>query len=198
MRTPVRMANLLCLGAALLIGASFLTPLWSLTAQAVQYKMDFPQGLKVYLYLWKIAGEMYELNLMNKWIGAHFPERALEMILFPILFGGVALACVACLFLSRWKKRALMAALLGLLLLTLVGLVSLQGRLYAFGHVRDANPPIVVPDFTVPILGTMQLWNWTISTAFGVGAYILALAALLLALAYVVTAREARNERTWS
>lgn len=187
------LANLSCVGAALLIAATFFYPVWCLTAQAVQYEPEFPEGLKVYVYLSQIRGDIYELNLMNKWIGAHFPENVPEMVIFPILFGGLALLCAASIFFNDRKKTALKLALIVFLFLMLTGIGSLQGRLYAFGHVRDVNPPILVPDFTVPLLGSMKLWNWTITTDFDIGAYTMGLAALLVVLAYIFTAGKSKN-----
>lgn len=187
------LVNLSCGGAALLIAATFFYPVWCLTAQAVQYEPEFPEGLKVYVYLSQIHGDIYELNLMNKWIGAHFPENIPEMVIFPVLFGGLALLCAASIFFNDRKKTALKLALIVFLFLVLTGIGSLQGRLYAFGHVRDPNPPILVPDFTVPLLGSMKLWNWTITTAFDIGAYTMGLAALLVVLAYLFTAGNSKN-----
>ena len=186
--------NLFCLGAALLIAASFFYPLWCLTAKSVQYETEFPEGLKVYVYLSKIGGNTYELGLMNKGIGAHFPEKVPEMVIFPVLFGGLALLCLAFIFLNDWKKRALKLALILFFFLALAGTGSLQGRLYVFGHLRDPNPPILIPDFTVPLLGSMKLWNWDISTQLDIGTYTMSLALLLVALAYVMTARESRKD----
>lgn len=189
------LVNLFCLGAVILIVTTFFYPLWCLTAKAVQYETEFPEGLKVYVYLSKIGGDLYELNIMNKWIGAHFPENVSEGIIFPILFGGLALFCLGAIFLNHWKKRVLKLALVLFFLLALAGAGSLQWHLYAFGHVRDPHPPIAdVPDFTIPLLGTMKLWNWKITTGLGVGAYTMGLAALLVALAYVITVRESREE----
>lgn len=185
--------NLCCFGAGLLIVATFFYPVWCLTAQAVQYETEFPEGLKVYVYLSQIRGEIYELNLMTKWIGAHFPENIPEMVIFPVLFGGLALLCAASIFFNDRKKTALKLAVIVFLFLVLTGIGSLQGRLYAFGHVRDANPPILVPDFTVPLLGSMKLWNWTITTGFDIGAYTMGLAALLVVLACRLTAGKSKN-----
>jgi hypothetical protein len=186
--------NLCCLGATLLIAASFFASLWRLTARAVQYETEFPEGLKVYAYLWKFEGEIYEFNIMNEWIGARFPEQPIEHVIFPVLFGGLALFCLAAILLNHWKRRALQLALILAFLLALAGAASLQGRLYAFGHLRDPYPPILVPDFTVPLLGSTKLWNWTITTAPDVGAYTLGLAALLVALAYVISARTRKEK----
>jgi copper chaperone NosL len=190
----IKLVNVLCGGAALLIIATFLSPIWSLSAQAVQYESEFPEGLKVYVYLSKIGGDTDELNLMNKWIGAHFPEKVPEMVIFPVLFAGLALVCLAALFFNHRKKSVLALALIYFSLLVLSGFTSLQWRLYAFGHFRDPNPPILVPDFTIPLLGSKKLWNWTISTRLDLGAFTLGLAALSLALAYALNATAFRTK----
>jgi hypothetical protein len=189
-----RLVNLLCFGAGVLLVVTFFYPLWCLTAQAVQYETEFPEGLKVYVYLFKIGGDVYELNIMNTWIGAHFPEQVPEMVIFPVFFGGLAFLCFGVVFLNHWKASVLKLALILCLLLTLIGAGSLQWRLYTFGHQRDPHPPISVPDFTAPVLGSMKLWNWKITTRLDVGAYTIGLATLLVTLAYIITGRESREK----
>jgi hypothetical protein len=195
MRKHCRLVDLLCLGAGVLIVTTFFYPLWCLTAKAVQYETEFPEGLKVYIYLSKMEGDLYEFKIMNKWIGAHFPEKVPEMVIFPLLFGASVLLCLASIFFNHWKKQTLKLGLILFFVLAIIGAGSLQGRLYAFGHLRDPFPPIAdVPDFTIPLWGSTKLWNWTITTGFDVGAYTMGLAALLVALAYVLTTRESKEK----
>lgn len=181
------LANLLCLGAAFLIVASFSYPIWSLAAKARQYETEFPQGLMVHVYLSTVKGELYEFELFNKWIGAHFPLTVPEHVIAPIAFGGVALLCVASIFLNHWKERAVKWALILFMGLGVVGAGSLQWRLYAFGHFRNPNAYVSIPDFTVPILGSVKLQNWNITAGLDIGAYTLAVAGILVALAYLLT-----------
>lgn len=183
----VWLVNLLCLGAATLIAAAFFFPFWSLTLKAVQYEREFPEGLKVHAYLHKLDGELYELNIMNKWIGARFPADVPEHRVFPILFGGLALLCVISVFLNHWKGRVLKLALVLFLALGIAGTGSLQWRLYAFGHLRDPGPPVLIPDFTVPLLGSIKLYNWAVTATLGPGTYAVILAALLVAAALAIT-----------
>ena len=188
------LVNLFSLGAVILIVASFFYPLWSLSAKAVQYETEFPEGLRVFAYLHKLGGEIYELNIMSKWIGAHFPERVPEHVIFPLLFGGVALLCFASIFFNDWKRRILGLALLLFVALAIAGAGSLQWRLYTFGHARDPYPPADIPDFTIPLVGSTRFMNWKITTNLNIGAYAMGLAALLVTLAYVITAWEYRKE----
>lgn len=187
------LANLFCLGAVSLIAVTFFHPMWVLTAKAATYQQDFPEGLKVYVYLTEVRGDLYEFEIMNKWIGAHFPAQVPEHVVFPVFFGGLALLCFAAMFLNPRKQRALGLALILFLVLGIAGPASLQWRLYAFGHDRNPNAPVTVPDFTVPIVGSARLYNWSISTDFSIGAYSTALAALLVALAYVLVLLESRR-----
>lgn len=187
------LANLSSLGAGILVVASFFYPVWCLTAKAATYQQDFPEGLKVYVYLAKVQGDLYEFEILNKWIGAQFPARVPEHVVFPVLFGALALLCFAAVFLNPWKRRALQLALALFVLLGIAGSASLQWRLYAFGHDRNPNSPVTVPDFTVPLVGPTKLYNWSISTSLDTGAYTLVVAAVLVALAYVLVHRESRK-----
>lgn len=193
MGTRVWTANLFSLGAVILIVAAFFYPLWSLSAKAVQYETEFPEGLRVFAYLHKLGGDIYELNIMSKWIGAHFPEKVPEMVIFPTLFGGLALLCFVSIFFNDWKKSLLKLTLILFVALAIGGAGSLQWRLYAFGHFRDPFPPADVPDFTIPLVGSAKFWNWKITTNLDIGAYTMGLAALLVVLAYVITPRELRK-----
>jgi copper chaperone NosL len=184
MRTRSWLANLFCIGAVIFIVTSFFYPIWSLSAKAVQYETEFPEGLRVYAYLFRTSGDIYELNIMSKWIGAHFPQNVPEQVIFPALYGILALLCSIGLFSNDRKKRALKLSLILFILLSLAGVGSLQWRLYTFGHMRDPYPPADIPDFTIPILGSAGFWNWKITTRFDVGGYTMALAGILVALAF--------------
>ena len=181
------LVNLLALAAAILIVTSFFVPVWSLSARAVQYEQEFPEGLKVYVSLTRVRGDLNEFEIMNKWIGAHFPKTVPEHSIFPVAFGALALLCLASIFTTTWKARTLRLALVLLLASGIAGAASLQWRLYTFGHEREANAPIAVPDFTVPLVGPVKLYNWRISTGFSAGTYTMLLAAVLVGLACVVT-----------
>lgn len=195
-----RLASLACLGAAAAIGVTFFFPVWTLTAKAVQYQRDFPEGLKVYVYLTRVQGDLYEFEIMNKWIGAHFPKQVPEHSVFPVAFGILALLCAAAAFVNPWKRRLIRLVLALFVVLGIAGPVSLQWRLYAFGHFRDPNPFASVADFTVPLVGSAKLYNWSITTTLSEGAALMALAAALVAVAYALaswgaagsTAREGR------
>jgi hypothetical protein len=200
MRARAWLANLLCLGAAVLMAAAFFYPVWSLTARAVQYEREFPEGLKVHVYLSMLRGDLYEFEILNRLIGARFPASVPEQVVFPIVFAAAALGWAAAVFFTTWRRSVLELALALFVLAAVGGPVSLQWRLYAFGHFREPNPFTIVPDFTVPIIGAAKLYNWQISTNLALGAYIMALAGVLSVLAWVfappagVTARvEPRN-----
>lgn len=196
MAVRTRLASLSCLGAAAAVVVTFLFPVWTLTAKAVQYQQDFPEGLKVYVYLTRVQGDLYEFEIMNKWIGAHFPKEVPEHAVFPVAFGILALLCVAAAFVNPWKGRLLRVVLALFVVLGVAGPASLQWRLYAFGHFRDANPFVSVPDFTVPLMGSTKLYNWSISTTLSEGAALMALAAVLVAVAYALASWGAAGSTT--
>lgn len=181
------MKNLLCgrlnntgrilyLLSAALLGVSLFFPWWSMDLMAPQY----PEGLNMSVYAYKIGGRIDILNNLNHYIGmkeineANFPE----LKIMPWAVGSVALlAALTALLRRNWLaiSTAVMASFGGGL-----GLYRMFHWLHKFGTDLDPHAPIKIPPFVPPVMGTNQLANFTTHTGFGLGGYLLGLAILLM------------------
>ncbi|MBI4641876.1 MAG: hypothetical protein HY731_14395 [Candidatus Tectomicrobia bacterium] len=191
--------SLLCLGAAILVGATFFFPLWALDLYAPQYT-EGPLTLYVYPYKLEeryadVRGEIFEFKLLSKFIGRSFLEHPLELTIVPIILGVIALLCLTTAFLRRGREILLKAAGILFLLMMAGGAVDLQWRLYDFGHNRDPFAPLrEIPPFTVPLIGSSSFANWKSFSHFEMGAYLFGLAALMIGIAYWCQKRSRGNQ----
>lgn len=178
-----RAPRLLAAAAAVLIGLSFLFPLWALHLQAPQYPETL--NLKVYAYKFEGSGnpvlnDIQEINTLNHYIGmaelhaADFPE----LRLLPIALAGSAALIVLAIALGSWQW--LFLATLFLATTGVGGLASAYYKLYAYGHHLSPDAPLKVSGFTPPLLGSNRLVNFTTTGMFGIGGFMLMGAGLLL------------------
>lgn len=173
---PARLALILAGGAFLLAIA---LPLWQMTMISNQ----FPEGLRVRIYPYKLEGDLQEINTLNHYVGMaplgndFFPELRLLPVIFAI--GGVLALLTAALG-YRWVATEV---LLGGGLASLLATSILVYRLYTYGHNLDPKAPIDIPPFMPPPVGVNQLANFHVTTFFHVGSFVFALGLLGIALA---------------
>lgn len=165
-------------GAALLLAVAF--PLWQMTMISNQY----PEGLRVWIYTYKLTGDLQEINTLNHYIGMHplaeeyFPE--LRILPFSFALGGL-LCLLAAALKHRWITTLV---LVGGGVSGLVTMSVLIYRLYTYGHNLDPKAAIDIEPFMPPPIGINQLANFRVTTFFHLGSilFILALIGLLAAL----------------
>lgn len=184
-RTP----RLLSVVAAVLVGLSFLFPLWTLHLSAPQY----PETLNLHVYAYKFEGsanpvlnDIQEINTLNHYIGMaeiHAPDFP-ELRILPIALTVVTILVLVAAALALWQLLAVATVLLALT--GVGGLASAYYKLYSYGHHLSANAPLKVPGFTPPLLGSNRLVNFTTTGLFGLGGYMLMLAGVLLLVALFI------------
>ncbi|MCU0490397.1 MAG: hypothetical protein MUD01_02220 [Chloroflexaceae bacterium] len=165
-------------GVALLLAVAL--PLWQMTMISNQY----PEGLRVWIYTYKLSGDLQEINTLNHYIGMHpleeayFPE--LRILPFSFVLGGL-LCLLAAALKHRWITTLV---LVGGGLAGLATMSVLIYRLYTFGHNLDPRAAIDIAPFMPPPIGINQLANFRVTTFFHLGSilFILALVGLLAAL----------------
>ena len=161
--------------AAALVGVSFYLPLWSMTMTAPQYR----HGLHLTAYGSGMVGDLREINIINHYIGMATidPRPALEVAMFPV---GVGLVAVLCLLapINRWTRRL---AIVSTVAMPVGILVDLQWWLYRFGHSLDPAAPIRMPPFTPLILGVSKLGNFVTTSMIASGLVCMIAAAVILA-----------------
>lgn len=184
---------LLALSATFLV-AVYLLPLWNMTMFAPQY----PDGLRLDIYSYRLSGgnegqDIKEINLLNHYIGMRdlAPEDFTEFKWMPFVVGALGL-----LFL-RAAVHGTMAALLDVVMLylyfALFSLWSFAWKLWSYGHHLSDKAAVKVAPFMPPLFGRKQLANFEVYSYPAAASYALAAVAVLLAVAFVVAWRGARQ-----
>jgi copper chaperone NosL len=177
-------SRLLLLVAAAAVAASLFFPLWKLVLIAPQY----PEGLRLSIYSWKIEGgglngnDLNEINNLNHYIGMKTIQQAdfTEMQVMPFMFGIFVMLAL------RAAVLGTMRAIVDLFMLAswfgVFSIGSFYYRLWSYGHNLDPKAPMTIEPFTPLIFGTQQIANFQQSSYPQLGTYLLwVFMALLLA-----------------
>jgi copper chaperone NosL len=159
MRTSTRVLIAL---AALLLGVSYVRPLWHIGLIAPQY----PEGLGMYIWVDQITGEkpqdLDSINGLNHYIGMKtiVPESIPELKFMPVIVG--VLIGVGLLAAAVGRRSLLYGWTALLLLLGAAGLADFYKWGYDYGHNLDPTAAIKVPGLTYqpPLIGAKQLLNF--------------------------------------
>ena len=185
-RVVSRARSPMLLGAALLVAAATVLPVWGMVLVSTQY----PEGLRMVVYPAGIAGDLAEINALNHYIGMRpisdgfFVEL---QYLRPVLLGvAAALVLAAIARHTRWLTIVPLAVMTGL---GLGGLGLMRYRLWQFGHQLDPQAPITIDPFTPPMIGLNQIAQFATYSYFSWGLFLPLAAAALLALVVVADQR---------
>ena len=162
-----------------MLGAIFL-PLWQMTMISNQY----PEGLRLWIYSYKLTGDLQEINTLNHYIGMHplDSQHFAELRILPFSFG---LGALLCLLAATLRRRAITTLVLaGGLVSGLAAMAIMFYELYSYGHTLDPKAAIDVAPFTPPPIGFNKIANFHVTTFFHLGSvlFIVALVALAGAL----------------
>lgn len=177
--------SLLVVAGALLVVSLFL-PYWNITLHAPQY----PMGLNVEAYTYKLNGDVAEVDGLNHYIGmmklgeAAEIERAISRFAVPV----VALLALGAFFVrGRW--RWLLVA--PVLVYPIVFVLDLAAWLYYAGHSLDPHAALSssIHEFTPRVIGTGHIGQFSTDASFSAGFY-LALVATALVVAAMTIGRK--------
>lgn len=155
---------------------AYTQPMWSFEFVAPQY----PEGLKLDVFMTGARGDVFEIDIINHYIGmaklenAAVNERAFAPYALMALSG---LALLVALIPNKWFARLLSLPILGFPV-AFVTVFFLW--LYKFGH--DLNPaaPVDLAPFTPKILGTGIIGQFKTFAIPGTGFYLACFAAILV------------------
>ena len=151
-------------------------PLWKMTL----YAHNYPQGLRMEAFGDRLDGDLYEINIVNHYVGMEkiSPEEIDEMRLFPFALAGiVVLALLAALFPSRRWILSIIASAIPLGVLAVI-----QIYLYKFGHELNPHAPFRIDPFTPLVLGKSTIYNFTVESMVASGFWMLFGGGLLIGL----------------
>jgi nitrous oxidase accessory protein len=162
--------------AAVLILLARHLPIWQLRLEAPQY----PQGLRVTVYLDRLAGDVREVDLLNHYVGMRPLEQAApreRALARPALLAAAAAVLGAAWGRGPWSSAGALPAAL----LPAVVALRLHVWLRTYGQQLDPRAPIRVAPFVPPLVGTHRIAQFRARTMFDAGFYLLVAASLLIA-----------------
>jgi len=181
----------LVVGAALLLGAVYLLPLWNLTMFAPQY----PDGLRMNIYSYKLEGgrggqDIREINILNHYIGMQelATEDFTEFKWMPFVVGAVGLLFLRAAVHGRMGDLVDVAVLY--VYFASFSLWSFGYKLYSYGHNLAPTAAVKVGPFMPPMFGYKKLANFEVYSYPAAGSYLLAAVVVLLIAAVALVWRD--------
>ncbi|MDQ0339075.1 hypothetical protein J2S00_001861 [Caldalkalibacillus uzonensis] len=169
-------SGLLIAGAAVLVLMSVFLPWWGMNFYAPQY----PEGLTVKVFPYKLEGEIDIINSLNHYIGMKtFSEETFpELKVLPYILVALGLLTLVSAWLRR--KRWLYILLGVYIAFAIVGLYDIRRWLVDFGTDLNPQAPITVEPFVPPVFGKNVIANFETFSFFSYGAAAFGLAFMLM------------------
>lgn len=174
--------TLIFLGICLVV--SIFVPMWSIYLEAPQY----PEGLSMFLWSYKISGDYKIINGLNHYIGMKtiHQEDFWEFKILPYALGFFALLCFLAAYLNT--KFFLYLTTLLFLIFGVAFMIDFYMWEYDYGHNLDPHAAIIVPgmSYQPPLIGFKQLLNFGAYSYPNIGGGIMmGVAAILVILAII-------------
>ena len=169
-------------------------PLWQMRLEAPQYRDE--EALRISVHPNSYRGDLRELRVLNQYIGVHVPPTLPQFKWLPaLLIAAAATGFVAGLLRGSRRRRVLIAVSCLLTAGLILAAVQAMSQMHDIGHKRDQKTVLVgMKDFTPPFLGTTKIAQFTVSSRFGLGAWLIGGAlALQLAAAWASKDRGSRS-----
>ena len=179
--------------ASLTMILAFFVPVWSIYLIAPQY----PEGLSMQIWLYKITGQVEIINGLNHYIGmkhidAHmFPEFGFMVyILGAFILFGLVIAFTG-------NRKLLFIYLILSILGGIAAMVDFYKWGYDYGHNLDPSAAIHVPglSYQPPLIGHKQLLNFDAFSYPDTGGWIIVGASFLMFLIWFIEWRKHKKTK---
>lgn len=157
---------------------SFFLPYWNVILKAPQY----PEGLNLKIHLNKVEGDVFEVDILNHYIGIKKMEDAAKFERSMAIWGLAVISLFSLLFIFS-SRRTMSIFALPALVFPFVFLIELFLWLYRFGHELDPHAPITFQPFTPQLLGEGKIGQFATVGALDIGFYL-----ALCSFAFMLTA----------
>lgn len=186
--------RVMVLAAALALIPTFTSPLYTMTMFAPQY----PDGLRLFIYSYKLVGgnngqDIPEINVLNHYIGMKdlVSSEFAEFKWMPFVIGAFTLLFARTVVMG--KMTHLVDSLVLYVYFGAFSLWSFGYKMWSYGHSLDPRAAVKVDPFMPPMYGYKQLANFEVYSYPALGSYALGASAILLILAFLWAARNARK-----
>lgn len=149
----------------------FISSLWLPLWKVDLFAHNYPQGLKLIAYGEKIEGDLYEINIINHYVGMKHlnPDEIELMALFPYAIAGCILLTIVIYFFPNYRR---MFSLI-MLLFPIGILLVIQWYLYQFGQDLDPKAPIRMKPFIPLVLGESTIMNFRTVPSISIGLWLI-------------------------
>ena len=186
---------LAALASGLLL-VSLKLPLWQMRLEAPQYRDK--EALHISVHPNALRGDLRELTVLDQYIGVHVPPGLPQFKWLPgLLVAGATLGLLVVFLGNQFRYRAMTLLSSGLALGLALAAIQAMAQIHDIGHKRDQRTILAgIKDFTPPFLGTNKIAQFTVSSRFGLGAWLIGGAlALQLTAAWVSKPSTPRTHR---
>ncbi|MFS0576074.1 hypothetical protein AB1K83_10580 [Sporosarcina sp. 179-K 3D1 HS] len=162
--------------AAVITLLTLFVPWWGMKFYAPQY----PEGLDIIVYPTTLSGDIDIVNGLNHYIGmAEFSNESFpELRYMPVI---VIIFAILILLVALLRKKSFLYGLIALFIIGgVVGLLDMYRWLKQFGTNLDPRAPIELEPFIPPIIGDNVIANFTTTSYFAIGGYMLLVVFLLM------------------
>lgn len=162
--------------AAIIMVLTIFVPWWGMKFYAPQYT----EGLDIIVYPTTLAGDIDIVNALNHYIGMSLfsNESFPELQYMPYIIIGFAVLILIVAFVR--KKSWLFGLIVLFVIGGIIGLVDMYRWLKKFGTNLDPKAPIELEPFIPPIIGDNVIANFTTSSYFTYGGYMLLVILILM------------------
>ncbi len=167
------LAPALAVFGSVLLLISLRLPLWQMRLEAPQYRDR--EALHIAVHPNALRGDLRELSVLDQYIGVHVPPTLPQFTWLPgVLIAGAVLGTIAGFLRASIQPRALTLVSCALGAALAVAAIQATGQIREIGHKRDQKTVLAgLKDFTPPFLGTNKIAQFTVSSRFGVGAWLI-------------------------
>jgi hypothetical protein len=165
--------------ASILLLISLKLPLWRMHLEAPQYRDK--EALKIAVLPDRFQGDLKELSVLDQYIGVHVPSTLPQFRWLPALLAtGAGLGILAAFLKRAPRQRSLIVVTCALAVGLAVAALQAMTQITDIGHKRDSKTVLAgIKDFTPPFLGTSKIAQFTVSSRFGSGAWLIGVALTL-------------------
>jgi copper chaperone NosL len=172
---------------SILLLISIFVPLWRIDLDAPQY----PEGLNLLIYSYKLGGNVDIINGLNHYIGMKtlHAEDFIEFTVLPYIIGFFALFALLTSIVSN--KKILYVLLTAFALFGILAMIDFWRWEYNYGHNLDPNAAIIVPGmaYQPPLIGFKQLLNFGAFSIPSYGGWLFITSGILMLVATLIESK---------
>lgn len=160
------------LASALLL-VSLKLPLWQMRLEAPQYRDR--EALHIAVHPNELRGDLKELSVLDQYIGVHVPAVLPQFKWLPGSLISAAILSLLIGFLDhQFRSRGMLLLSCALAMALTVAAIQAMAQIHDIGHKRDQRTVLAgMKDFTPPFLGTNKIAQFTVTSRFGLGAWLI-------------------------